>query len=223
MIRGIIFDCDGTLFDSETPSFIAWKELFVQYDVKFPFKKWTKCLGSSPHNFDAYSYLQKKVQLKISEEELLKKRLDRKKELTSLQRLRRGVKSYLVEARKNHLKLAVVSSSSKEWVFEHLIRLNILKVFDVIVCSEDVKFIKPHPELYLKAVAQLFLKPDEAIAIEDSPNGVSSAKAAGIFCLAVTNNVTKLLDFKHADLKINSFTEIGLNELLIKVKEFKGK
>lgn len=221
MIQGIIFDCDGTLFDSETPSFIAWKELFAQYGVKFPFKKWTKCLGSSADNFDAYSYLQKKVQLKISEEELLKKRLDRKKELVNLQRLRKGVKSYLVEAKRNHLKLAVVSSSSKEWVFEHLQRLNILKMFDVIICSEDVKFIKPHPQLYLKAVAQLFLKPDEVVAIEDSPNGVSSAKAAGIFCLAVTNNVTKQLDFKHADLKINSFTEIGLNELLIKVREFK--
>lgn len=222
MIKAIIFDCDGTLFDSETPSSIAWQEIFDKYNIDFPIEEWVKCLGSSAKNFDGHAYLQTRVREKIDKEGLLKRRMQRKIELTNLQGLREGVQTYIRDAKNMGLKLGVASSSSREWVLGHLERLNIKEEFDFIVCADDVESVKPHPELYIKATEGLALDSSRVIAIEDSPNGISSARSAGIFCVAVPNELTAQLDLNNADLKINSLSEMELGELLVKIQEIKN-
>lgn len=219
MIKAIIFDCDGTLFDSETPSYIAWQEVFDKYNIDFPIEEWVKCLGSSSKNFDGHTYLQTRVRKKIDKEGLLKRRMQRKIELTNLQGLREGVQSYIRDAKKMGLKLGVASSSSKKWVDGHLTRLNIKDEFDSIVCAEDVEFVKPHPDLYIESTKRLSSDPRKTIAIEDSPNGVSSAKAAGIFCVAVPNQLTAKLDLTHADLVLSSLSEISTSKLLARIEK----
>jgi putative hydrolase of the HAD superfamily len=92
--------------------------------------------------------------------------------------------------------------------------------FEIILTSDNVSQIKPHPELYLKAVEALGLKPSEAIAFEDSPNGIKAAKAAGLFCVAVLNPITRQLDTDHADLVIDSLAEISLDKLIEKTNHF---
>ena len=71
--------------------------------------------------------------------------------------------------------------------------------------------------LYREALAALGLEAASAVAIEDSPHGIAAAKGAGLFCLAVPNEVTRTLDLSAADLVIGSFEEMTLRELLVRV------
>ena len=71
--------------------------------------------------------------------------------------------------------------------------------------------------LYLEALNRLGLRAEEAIAFEDSPNGVRAATAAGIYCVAVPNPITATLAFENADLTLSSLADLPLSELLERV------
>ena len=73
---------------------------------------------------------------------------------------------------------------------------------------------KPAPDLYIAVLECLGVSASEAVAIEDSPNGVIAAKQAGIRCVAIPNNITASLDLSHADLVLRSLSELTLPELL---------
>jgi len=73
---------------------------------------------------------------------------------------------------------------------------------------------KPAPDLYLEACAGLGVDPREAVAVEDSPNGIAAAKAAGLRCVAVPNELTRQLDLDRADLVVDSLAEVTLAEAL---------
>ena len=107
----------------------------------------------------------------------------------------------------------MASSSSRTWVEGHLVRHGLLDRFVCLRCRDDVPRAKPAPDLYLATLEALRVRPTEAIAIEDSPHGVSAAKAAGLYCLAVPNDVTRALCFDHADLVIESLDHLALRDL----------
>ena len=86
--------------------------------------------------------------------------------------------------------------------------------FDAIKTSADVERVKPDPALYLAALDALGLDATEAIALEDSPNGIAAAKAAGLFCVAIPNAMTHDLDVSAADLRLASLADLPLAELL---------
>ncbi|TMG17813.1 MAG: HAD family hydrolase [Chloroflexi bacterium] len=115
------------------------------------------------------------------------------------------------------LKLGVASSSTAEWVRGHLARLGILERFDCMRCRDDVAHVKPEPDLYVAVLDCLGVPPTEAIAIEDSPNGVTAAKRAGMRCVAIPNSITARLDLSHADLILASLAEVTLQQLLDRV------
>jgi putative hydrolase of the HAD superfamily len=82
--------------------------------------------------------------------------------------------------------------------------------------ADKVEHVKPSPELYLNALAELQLNPDEAIAFEDSLNGLKAAKQAGLRCIVVPNDVTRAFPFETVgyDGMMSSMTEMGLIQLL---------
>ena len=84
----------------------------------------------------------------------------------------------------------------------------------IVAANGDTGRAKPRPDLYLDALVRLELEPDEAIAFEDSPNGVTAAKAAGLFCIAVPNPITATLALDHADLVLESLADLPLPELI---------
>jgi beta-phosphoglucomutase-like phosphatase (HAD superfamily) len=130
-----------------------------------------------------------------------------------------GITDYLREARQLGLKLGVASSSTHEWVDSHLKRLGLLDYFDAVKCREDVAYTKPDPALYLAALDASGLRSEQALAIEDSPNGITAAQRAGIFCVAVPNPVTAQLALDHADFHLTSLTDMSLKQLLAVVQE----
>ena len=89
------------------------------------------------------------------------------------------------------IRVGIVSSSSRSWVDRNLRRLGLADGWAAIICADgDTTRCKPSPALYLEALDALGVDADEAIAIEDSPNGITAARAAGMFCVAVPNDVT---------------------------------
>ena len=81
-------------------------------------------------------------------------------------------------------------------------------------CRDDVANTKPDPELYLSACACLGVAPGEAVALEDSANGIAAAKAAGMRCVAIPNPMTAGLDLSAADLRLDSLADLSVAELL---------
>ncbi len=131
---------------------------------------------------------------------------------------RPGVIEYLKEAQRERIALALASSSHQKWVMGHLSRLNLAECFHSIRTADDVQKVKPDPELYELTLTFMGVSPGRALAFEDSPNGVTAARAAGIYCVAVPNSVTKNLSLDHADERIESMGDIGLRELLHQIE-----
>jgi len=139
----------------------------------------------------------------------------RELELLEQEPLRPGVREYLEDARALGLRVGIVSSSSRTWIDRNLRRLGVFDGWAAVVCADgDTARCKPSPALYAEALAALGVDAAEAVAIEDSPNGVTAARAAGIFCVAFPNDVTSALDLSHADLLAGSLEDLRLAELL---------
>jgi beta-phosphoglucomutase-like phosphatase (HAD superfamily) len=101
----------------------------------------------------------------------------------------------------------------------HLARLGLTAHFEHIRCQEDVARTKPDPALYLETLRALDVRADQAIALEDSLNGVLAAKGAGLFCVAVPNALIRHLDFCPADLRLDSLADLPLEDLLALASE----
>jgi beta-phosphoglucomutase-like phosphatase (HAD superfamily) len=96
----------------------------------------------------------------------------------------------------------------------HLTRLGLRQAFAVIRCADDVPRVKPDPALYRAVVEAAGVRPEDALALEDSPNGVLAAKRAGLTCVAVPNPLTARLDLGGADLLLASLADVPLAALL---------
>ena len=126
-----------------------------------------------------------------------------------------GLRALLLEAQARGLRLAVCSSSTPKWVLGHLERLDLLRFFDHVQCRDRPELpAKPAPDLYLAACAGLGVRPAEAIAFEDSRNGMLSAQAAGIRCVVVPNELTVAMDLTGADHRFESLEAVSLGALL---------
>ena len=133
-----------------------------------------------------------------------------------------GVEKWLSDAQRLGLKVGLASSSERNWVMEHLTRLSLYPHFDCIKCCEDVTRTKPYPELYLSVLDALGIMPEQAIALEDSSNGIQAAKNAGIFSVAIPNMITNNFSFDHADLQLASLMDIELTHLIATIEAQRG-
>jgi HAD superfamily hydrolase (TIGR01509 family) len=213
-IRGLLFDFDGLIVDTEGAAVAAWQELYREHGQELPLDLWATLIGTIGAPFDPMAHLEQLVGRPLDGDVSGRLR-DRELSLGDLEQLRPGVLDYLEGARGLGLKTAIVSSSSRPWVDRHLLRLERAEHWDAIVTADrDPRRAKPTPTLYLEALDALNLEPSEAIALEDSPNGVRAAKAAQIFTVAVPNATTAQLPFDEADLVLDSLADLPLPELL---------
>jgi len=214
VIQGLIFDFDGLILDTETPIFQSWREIFEQHGCAFTLKMWAECIGRSPDLYDRCDLLESCVGRPVDRAAIHRMQRQRESELIDEQPLLPGVRQILEEAARLELRRAIASSSSREWVSRYLKRFELVETFAVVRCADDVAQAKPAPDLYLAVLEALALRADEVIALEDSPNGVTAAKRAGIFCVAVPNALTSQLPLDHADLRLSTLDEISLARLL---------
>lgn len=213
MIKGIIFDFDGTILDTETPDFHCWQKLFKDHGGELAQEDWCKVVGTTWDVFNPFDHLESQIGRPVDRDELWQAQKKIFHEMVEKQSCLPGVESLLAAAKEAGLKLAVASSSGRPWVEGHLKRLGLLDYFPVLKTAENVAKVKPDPALYVEALKALELEPHEAVALEDSVNGVRAAKAAGIYCVAIPNSVTAALDFSAADAVWASMAEGDLERL----------
>jgi HAD superfamily hydrolase (TIGR01509 family) len=189
--------------------------LFQEHGVDLQLGVWSSVIGmSSKEHFDPYKLLEQKTGKAIDRSKLESTRFAREMALCYAQPILPGVVDTILAAKDRGFKLAVASSSSRAWVVGHLDRLGLLPFFEFIHTADDVERTKPDPELFNLALASLDLRPQEAVVFEDSPNGVAAAKAAGIFVVAVPNELTRQLPLEHADIILNSLVEATLDTII---------
>ncbi len=218
MIKALIFDFDGLILDTEVPEYQSWVELYQAYGVTLPLEKWLASIGTT-NAFNPYDYLEQQLGRQIDRPEVRLQRRARFAELMTDQTILPGVEDYIAKAKHLGLKLGVASSSPRAWVIGHLSRFRLDSHFDALHCGDAVKATKPDPALYLEVLEALGVEPSEAIALEDSPNGILAAKRAGIFCVAIPNALTSQLSLSHADFQMRSLADLPLEQLLQRVCE----
>jgi HAD superfamily hydrolase (TIGR01509 family) len=218
MIQALIFDFDGLILDTEISAFQSWQEIYQEYQCELPLEKWVACVGGGVELFDPCDYLETLLNMPIARESLLHRRRLRHHEMIRSLSALPGVEEYILAAKQLNLKLAIASSSPREWVEGHLGRLDLLRYFDCLCCGDEVTHKKPHPELYLTALATLGVLANEAFALEDSPNGVRAAQHAGLFCVAVPNIITRELPLAHADLRLTSLIDMSLIDVIAEIE-----
>jgi len=213
VIRALVFDFDGLILDTEEPVYRSWLEVYQAHGEELPFERWVQIVGSTTTGFHPQHHLEERLGRPLPQE-VLDRRIGRRTEMILAQELLPGVVSHLDAARELGWQLGVASSSTADWVRGHLARLGILDRFDCLRCRDDVVHVKPEPDLYIAVLECLGVEPQEAIAIEDSPNGVMAAKRAGMLCVAIPNTITARLDLTLADLMLTSLAEVSLTELV---------
>jgi beta-phosphoglucomutase-like phosphatase (HAD superfamily) len=219
-IRGLLFDFDGLLIDTETPSRLAYEELYREHGHELPLDKWATLVGTIGAEFDPDAHLEELVGRPLDHVALAERRRAREFELCDLEDFRPGIEDYLAAAERLGLTTAIVSSSNTDWIERHLNRLGRANGWDVIVAADgDVARAKPQPDLYVEALHRLGLQPSEAIAFEDSLNGIRAAKSAGVFVVAVPNPITETFALHDADLLLGSLEDLPLDELIDRVDQ----
>jgi HAD superfamily hydrolase (TIGR01509 family) len=213
VINAIVFDFDGLILDTEEPVYRSWLEVYEAHGEQLPFEKWVRIVGSTTAEFHPQHHLEERLGRPLTQE-VIERRVGRRTELILAQQLLPGILQHIDAAKNLGLKLGVASSSTRDWVSGHLDRLGILGKFDCIRCRDDVTSAKPAPDLYIAVLDCLGVSASEALAIEDSPNGVIAAKSAGMRCVAIPNSITANLDLSPADLLLRSLSEVTLAELL---------
>lgn len=214
MIRALVFDFDGLILETETPAYQTWAEIYREHGQALPLDRWFDYIGREGGFFDAADHLAALVGEGFDREAARKRRDAKKTDLIAALDVMVGVREYVADAKRLGLRLAVASSSSRAWVLGHLERLHLHAEWDAVRTRDDVARTKPAPDLYLAAVEALGVAPREAVAFEDSMNGIAAAKDAGLLCVAVPNALTAAMDLSRADVQLHSLAETPLEELL---------
>jgi HAD superfamily hydrolase (TIGR01509 family) len=214
LIEAVVFDFDGTVFDSESHEYEVIAEIFGEHGATLPLEVWGACVGREAGFFDPVAYLEEQTGLKVDRESLATLKRKRFHERIVACGAIPGVVETLAAARALGLKLGLASSSDGRWIHGQLDRLELRGWFDCIRTADDVSRVKPDSELYLSVLEGLGVSPQRAVAVEDSPNGALAARRAGMYCVVVPNSITARLQFGEHDLRLDSLQGVELRELL---------
>jgi len=210
VLKAVVFDFDGLMLETEVPVYQSWEAMYREHGVELPMATWLETIGTADHPFDPFEHLQGLVGRRLDREPIDRRRKQLRDSILHAQAVLPGVDDVIRDARALGLKLGIASSSRRAWVLGHLARLGLAEGWDAVRCADDVSRTKPDPELYLAVTEAMGVAPAEAIALEDSQNGLAAAKAAGMRCVAVPGPLTADMDFGAADLVVGSLAEIPL-------------
>ena len=205
MIKAIIFDMDGVIFDSETMYINDLIRFFKQHDIEIQVSDCIPLIGidSKLYYEQAYTMWNNKTDF-LTFKKLLQDYFH------SLNRNYKAVvrpQIYSVlETLSKHYKIALASSSRFYTINNALDQADLKKYFTLIVSGEQFKESKPNPEIYLHTIKELNVKKDEVIIIEDSPKGILAANRAGIKVLALKDDKFGL-DQSQADIIIDELND----------------
>ena len=209
-IKGIVFDCDGVIVDSEPYFAKGCADQLATFNIPFDEEVFEAATGGTARLM-CEMLTAKYPQIDQSVDEYLEGFFyytniylmsDELEPMT-------GLVEFVKDNYEKGIKMVVASSSPFYYVKHKLKLFGIDQYFDKVVSADDITHTKPHPEIYLKALEKLGMNSDEVIAIEDSTNGIKSAKAAGLYCVGFKASEI-IQDTSLADEEVKSFKEIAI-------------
>ena len=214
MIEAVVFDFDGLILETEMPVFLGWQEEFLAHGSEpLTFELWSAEIGTN-RGLDLVALLRASAKHPVDEAAMHERRRACIEELVVLEELRPGVESWLDEADVPGLRLAVASSSLRDW-------WNRTSIDSVSGIGSNMSRASRRrfggealPHVYLSACNAIGVAPEAALAVEDSPQGVRAAKSAGLRCVAVPHAITEQLDLSEADVKLTSLAAVSLGAVV---------
>lgn len=210
--RAVVFDMDGTMFDSETLYHRATDVLLKRRGHRMTEELSLAMMGvpgliSMGLLRDRHALEEDPARL-YDECQVILRGL-----MTTELRLMPGLEELLGRIETRGLPKGVATSTERP-LTEHMLKtFRLWPRFQFVLTRDDVVNGKPHPEIYLRACSTLGLSPDEVLVIEDSQVGSLSAKAAGCYCVAIPHDLSRQVDFSHADLIADHLLDPKLLEL----------
>ena len=200
-MKGIYWDCDGTLMDTETSYGLAWKEHLSDFGLEISEEETRQWVGIDDRL--VHSFYVKNVDLENFE-----------KTMSSLGKIIEGTlnekllfkdaKILLEETNNRGWTSACASASPYELLKNKLIKANIFDYFPYVIGGDQVERNKPYPDIYNKAISEL--QTTKNIVIEDSPPGISSGKASGSFVVAIDRGIFSKDELNKADLIVDNLS-----------------
>jgi HAD superfamily hydrolase (TIGR01509 family) len=216
VIEALVFDFDGLLMDTETTSLLVWQHEWAHHGLELD-----TATFFAPHGGDMleqrYAELAAAVGAGYDRAASHARRIARRDELHATLDLAPGTADWLDAAAGTGSRLAIASSSPRDWVVEHLTRVGRLDRFELLACGDEVPAVKPDPGVYLLALRGLGVPADRALAFEDTVHGVAAAKAAGLRCVAVPHQHADPARFTAADLVLASAADLTLDQVVAAV------
>jgi len=184
--KAIFFDLDGTLADTMPLLYLVYLQFLQRYGHQGTQEEFNSLVGPSLNT--VVEYLNQKYRLGGDPPALLREYRKLLFERYAYDtKLFEGVLPFLAYAKKCGFKLALVTSATEQLARAFLADKQITDYFELVVTPDNLTRSKPDPAIYLRALTLLGLDPNEAVAIEDSVNGVQSATTAGIYTLHITH------------------------------------
>jgi HAD superfamily hydrolase (TIGR01509 family) len=209
----VIFDMDGVIVDSE----IHWKTtegFFLQSLIPgWSLHDQDRIIGLGV--LDLYTLLADTYRLQKTKDEFLEIYQEMANEIYGQKvSLIEGFTELLTALNANKIPVALASSSPTSWINIMLERFNLRDSFQVVVSADELEGVgKPSPAIYLRTATLMDVRPESCVAIEDSKNGVLSAKNAGMFCVGLRNGFNDEQDLSRADMIIHHFAEFDWKNL----------
>lgn len=189
MLKAIIFDMDGVLFDTEELCLSSWQKIADKYNLGDVTPACIASIGVSREK--SKEIFKTMISENFPFEEM-------RNEVSSLCHAviskhglpeKEGIRDILSFCKKSGLKIGLATSTRRQTVISHLERAKIIEFFDEITCGDEIRDSKPSPEIYITACKKLGISPENALSVEDSYNGVRSSNAAGVRCIMVPDKL----------------------------------
>lgn len=196
-IKGVVFDLDGVMIDSEAISIEVWRDILSKHNAVLSDEDYGKIIGMA--SIPAAEFIIKQAGVSFDPAEIMK--IHWNELIVAIQAhgaAEAGLMEILDQFAALSLPLAVASNSPANYVHSVLEALGVAKRFRTIICADEISHGKPHPEIYLKAMQSVNVAPENCLAIEDSPIGLQAALAAGMRCVIIQNSHIKNPDYKGA-------------------------